>query len=78
MIESFSVAARRSLRTVPFFFVFFEELVEQHRVDLLVADAVGFSFFIHSNKAGFILATSLSNQTKFGRVGRVVLVVEGQ
>src|SRR5437867_9158199 len=55
----------------------FEEFVEQHRVDLVVADGVGFSVFVHPYQGGIHLCYFFSNQAKLGRVGRVVLVVEG-
>src|SRR5262249_16250689 len=54
----------------------FEELVEQHRVDLLVADASGFSFFVQYYQVRIHLCYFFSNQTPFGRVGHVALVME--
>jgi hypothetical protein len=54
----------------------FQKLIEQHRVDVLVAHAVGFSFFVHSIKAGLIFATSSAIKAKLRRVGGVPLVVE--
>src|SRR5262245_757752 len=55
----------------------FEELIEQHRVDLIVANAVGFPFFVHCYQRRIHLCYFFSNQTKLGDVGLVVLVVEG-
>src|SRR5206468_5222563 len=57
------------------FFVFFEELVEQHRIDLLPADGVGFSF-LHYCQVRTHFCYFFSNQAPFGRLG-VVLIVEG-
>ncbi len=59
------------------FFVFFEKLVEQHRVDVLIADAVGFSFFVRQYQGRIHLCDFFSNQATLGRVGRVPLVVKG-
>ena len=55
----------------------FEKLIEQHGVDLLVADRVGFSFFVHCYQRRIHLCYFFSNQAKLGDVGLVVLVVEG-
>ena len=57
--------------------VLLEKLIEQHRVDLLVADRVGFSFFVHCYQRRIHLCYFFSNQTKLGDVGLIVLVVEG-
>jgi hypothetical protein len=51
--------------------MFCEKLVEQHRVDVLVADAVGFSFFVHQYQGRIDLCYFFSNRAKLGRVGRV-------
>ena len=40
------------------FLVLFEELVEQHRVDLLVAHGRDFTILVRTTRSGFTLATS--------------------
>ena len=52
-------------------------LVEQHRVDLLVADSVGLSFFVHQYQGRIHLCDFFSNQAKLGHVSFVPLVMEG-
>src|SRR5437867_10334248 len=54
----------------------FEELVEHHRVDLLVADGLGFSFFVQQYQVRIHFCYIFSNQAKTGQVGRVALVAE--
>src|SRR4029077_5789340 len=57
--------------------VLFKELVEQHRVDLLVTDGEWFSFFILQDQGRMHFCYVFSNQAPLGRVGLVALVVEG-
>src|SRR6266576_3994998 len=59
------------------FFVLLDELVEQHRVDLLATDRVGLAFFVHRYQSGVHFCYFFSYQAKLGRVRCVVLVVEG-
>src|SRR5438046_4454703 len=55
----------------------FEELVEQHRVDLLVAHGEWFSFFVLQYQVRIHLCYFFSNQAKIGQVCLFALVVEG-
>src|SRR4029453_3778936 len=59
------------------FFVFFEELVEQHHVDVVVADGLGFSFLVQHYQVRIHLCYFFSNQAPTGHVDWVALVVEG-
>src|SRR5437762_10762240 len=54
----------------------FQKLIEQHRVDVLVAHAVGFSFFVHQYQRRIDLCYFFGNQAKLRHVGRVPLVME--
>src|SRR6266511_4989004 len=56
--------------------MFFEEFIEQHRIDLVIAYAVGFAFLVHCYQRRIHLCYFFSNQAKLGRAGLVVLVVE--
>jgi hypothetical protein len=44
--------------------VFFEELIEQHRVDLLIANGFGFAFRIAAQEIGIHFGYFLRDQTK--------------
>jgi hypothetical protein len=59
--------------------VLFEKLVQQHRVYLVVADAVRFSFFVSDHQIGIYLFYFLCNQAELRRAFgiEVFLVVEG-
>ena len=56
--------------------VLFKELVEQHRVHLVVADGVGFSVLVHRDQGRVHPCYFFSYQAKLGRSALVVLVVE--
>ncbi len=53
----------------------FEKFVEQHRVDLLIADRFGLAVCIASHQIGIHLGHFLSDQSKGERLRRVVLLV---
>src|SRR5262249_11859002 len=57
--------------------VFFEEFIEQHHVNVLIADGVGFSLFVLEYQVRIDLCYFFSNQAKGGRVVHLALVVEG-
>ena len=50
------------------FAVLFEELVEQHRVDRVVAHGIDFAVFVAHHQVGIHLSHFLGNQTKLRRV----------
>jgi hypothetical protein len=54
----------------------FEKLVEQHRIHLIVAHGVWFSFFVGQHERWIHLCDFFGNQTKLRRVFGVRLVVE--
>ena len=54
----------------------FEELVEQHRVDLLVAHAKGSSFFVAQNQGWVYFGNFLGDETKLWRIFLVGLVMK--
>jgi len=56
--------------------VLFEKLVEQHRIDGVVADGVRLSLFIGQHQGGIYLGDFFSNQTKLREVLNVALVVK--
>jgi hypothetical protein len=57
--------------------VLFQELVEQHCVDGVLADRVWLSFFVGQHQRGIYLGDFFSDQTKLRCVLGVRLVVEG-
>src|SRR5581483_6339538 len=57
--------------------MFFKKFVEQHRVDLVVAHGLRFSFFVAHHQVRIYLSYFLGDQTKAGRPFFVALVVEG-
>src|SRR5262249_59976458 len=58
-------------------FMLFEELIQQHRVHLLVSDCLRFSFFVEQYQGRVHPGYFLGDQTKARRVFWVALVVEG-
>src|SRR5436309_12433616 len=54
--------------------MFFEELIKQHRVHLVIAHAVGFSFLIAHNQIRIYVFHFLSNETELCGVFRVNLL----
>ena len=57
--------------------MFFEELIEQHRVHLVIAHGVGVSFFVERHQVGICFRHLLGDQTELPAPVGVVLVVEG-